>query len=373
MPCQQLITRLLHDADFTLYWSKGMNHEMKMPDLAATGSAMTLLKWLVKPGQPVRRGERLLEVETDKAAMDVESTVSGILREARFSSGDLVSGGDVIAIIEIAEGAAPEPSGRLQAPSAVASADSPPAPGVKSAGMFARNRQAAAQPLSSIPVSTASREGIPQSLARRVAGRRLQQSKQNIPHFYLQTSANAAAMIARRKGALPEKLVWDAFFVHACSRVLPGFEQLTCRFEEGTLLLAKTTAIGVAADIDGDLYVIPVENAAEKSVEEISREIGAAADALRRNEPGSRKNQPGLLTITNLGGANVETFTAIINPPEAAILAIGRIRPVVVARGEAGFAIEQRVNLTLSVDHRVVSGKYAANFLEALVTGIERS
>ena len=237
--------------------------------------------------------------------------------------------------------------------------------------MFARNRETAAHRVTAGPVSAKLVEGIPLSAARLAAGRRLQHSKQTIPHFYLQTSANAGAMIARREAA-PEKLVWEAFFVHAASRVLPQFEQLAHRLENGSLRPANTSAIGVAADIEGDLFVIPVEAPAQKTIEEISGEIRAAAAALRRNEPGSRKSQPGCLTITNLGGANVETFAAIINPPEAAILAIGKVRPVVVPRGETSFAVEQRVNLTLSVDHRIVSGKYAADFLGAVVAEIEQ-
>ena len=142
--------------------------------------------------------------------------------------------------------------------------------------------------------------------------------------------------MARRSAALPEKLVWDAFFVHAAARVLPRFPELACRFENESLVPANTTLIGVAADIGGDLFVIPVERPAEKPIEELSAEIRAAAEALRRGEPGSRRNQPGLLTITNLGGSNVETFTAIINPPEAAILAIGKVRPVVVPGADGG-------------------------------------
>ncbi len=348
-----------------------MNFEMKMPDLATTGSAMTLIKWLVEPGKPVQRGQMLLEIETDKSAMEVESTVTGILRETRFKPGDSLSDGEVIAIIETAATSSPKTLAAPVAAPVAPAADFPTPASKKSGGMFARNREAAVQPATPNPVLTTTVGGIPLSVARRAAGRRLQQSKQTIPHVYLQTSASAGAMIARREAALPEKLVWDAFFVHVASRVLPKFEQLAGRFENDTLLPANTTAIGVAADIEGDLYVMPVERAAQKTVEEISKEIRASADALRRNEPGSRKNQPGLLTITNLGGANVETFTAIINPPEAAILAIGKIHPVVVARGE-GFTVDQRVNLTLSVDHRVVSGKYAADFLGALVTEIEK-
>jgi pyruvate dehydrogenase E2 component (dihydrolipoamide acetyltransferase) len=344
---------------------------MKMPDLATTGSAMTLTRWLVRPGEPVVRGQKLMEVETDKAAMEVESAVTGMLQETRPGPGELVCAGDIIAVIETAEVVTPKAADEF----AVAPGGSPvqlrTAAPRKSGGLFARNREAASQAGTSSASSRSSGGAIPLSVARRVAGRRLQHSKQTVPHFYLQTSANAGAVIHRRKAALPAKLAWDAFFVHAASRVLPRFEQLSCRFEDESLLPANTDAIGVAVDIEGDLFVIPVEAAAQKTIEQISGEILAGAAALRTNEPGSRKSKPACFTITNLGGADVETFTAIINPPEAAILAVGRIRPVVVAQGDTGFAVEQRVNLSLSVDHRVVSGRYAADFLGALVAAIE--
>jgi len=82
---------------------QNMIFEIKMPDLATTGSTMTLLRWLVKPGEPVERGQRLLEVETDKAVMEVESTVTGVFREARLGPGNSVCAGDIIALIDISE------------------------------------------------------------------------------------------------------------------------------------------------------------------------------------------------------------------------------------------------------------------------------
>src|SRR5436190_10983177 len=94
-----------------------MEYKMKMPDLAATGSAMTLIKWLVEPGQTIQRGQMLLEVETDKATMGVESIATGILREARLRPGDSVSAGDIIAIIETAAVAAAMKSLQLESTS----------------------------------------------------------------------------------------------------------------------------------------------------------------------------------------------------------------------------------------------------------------
>ncbi len=100
-----------------------MNSELKMPDLSATGSAMTLLRWLVQPGESVRRGQSLLEVETDKATMEVESAATGVLREARVGPGASVCAGEVVAVIEIPEVVMPKP------PTASAASSPVPTPG----------------------------------------------------------------------------------------------------------------------------------------------------------------------------------------------------------------------------------------------------
>ncbi len=175
-----------------------MRFEMKMPDLAATESEIRIVRWIVRPGQKVNRGEPLLEVETDKATMEVESVVSGVFSEARSQVDESVSVGDVIAVLEVEEAAGlstkPVPSS-----AAATSAIPPPVaagPALRPAGgptgMFVRNRAAAAATVAE-PA-----KGIPLGIAQRTAARRLQESKQTIPHFYLQTSVNATAVIARR-------------------------------------------------------------------------------------------------------------------------------------------------------------------------------
>ena len=352
-----------------------MKYEMKMPDLATTASAIKILGWLKQPGQPIKRGEFILEIETDKAAMEVEATVNGILLETKVDAGSEVAAGDVVAIIETADAGAPA-SGAAPTPAPSARSEKkapepqPPDPAEKPRGMFARNRATTAGTPQTLDKQTAPGARLGLSPARRTAARRLQESKQTIPHFYLQTSASAEALIARRNAALPTKLVWDAFFVKAVSNALKHFEKMAFRFENDTLVPQDTTNIGVAADIDGELFVMSVDAPGAKGIEQISQEIRAATDALRAGNADARRMKPGVMTISNLGGSGVESFSAIINPPEAAILAIGMLRPVVVPHGTA-FATQHRISLTLSVDHRVVNGKYAAEFLGAIVNEIE--
>lgn len=235
--------------------------------------------------------------------------------------------------------------------------------------MFARNRQAAAQPATRKPGAGGS--DLTLSATQRVAAQRLQTSKQTVPHFYVERSACAEALVARRNASPDQPLLWDAFFVHAVSRALAAFPRMACRFADDRLEAIKTDAIGVAVDLQGDLYVVALDAPPDRSVESLSRDLRAAVEALRSGSPEARRLRPGRMTISNLGSTGVERFTAIVNPPEAAILAIGAIRPVVVPRG-ATVAVEPRVTLTLSVDHRVVSGRYAAEFLAAIVDALEK-
>jgi pyruvate dehydrogenase E2 component (dihydrolipoamide acetyltransferase) len=340
-----------------------MRYEMKMPDLATTGSEMRVVRWLVETGQLVRRGQPLLEIETDKATMEVESTVDGTLSGIVANAEARVAEGDVIATLDVGD------SGTKPAPTAPVS---------KPSGMFARNR-AAATPAPGIAktqaATAAPAAGVAMSPAHRTAARRLQESKQTVPHFYLQTSFNAASIIARRKAAEPTKLAWDAFFARAIARALAKFDRMSLRIDSTgeRLVHAPSEAIGVAVDADGELYVIAVANPASRAIEDVSLDIRAAADRIRSGNAEVRRLPQVAMTLSNLGSSNVESFVPIISMPEAAILGIGKVMPTCVARPDGRIAVEPRASLTLAVDHRVVSGKYAGDFLGAIVSELESS
>jgi len=354
-----------------------MDVTMRLPDLATNASAVTVVRWLVEVGQNVRRGEPLVEVETDKAVMEVESVVTGILRSVAVPAGTQADVGQVIAVFDAPEGAG---NRALDRPTRRESLADPvpteqPSPATLSSripterlSFFARNRQAQSARKA---VGSAS-EGVLLSVPRRTLGRRMRESKQSIPHFYLQTSANAEPMTARREKAAGagSKLVWDAFFVQAIAKALRRFDRMSYRFEDDRLVPQGVDAVGVAVDLDDELFTVVVEKPAEKPLEQVSAEIRAGVDRLRSGDPRARVSQRAVMTVSNLGAANVESFTAIINPPESAILAVGKIMPQVVAL-EGRVVVQARVNLTLSVDHRIVNGKYAAGFLGGIVEALE--
>ncbi len=310
---------------------------MKMPDLATTDSEIRVVRWLIEPGQKIDRGQPLVEVETDKATMEVESVVTGALLEVRTPVETAVSVGQVIAVLEVEESLPPIVP--VPTPTAAAPAAAPPPPRTSAApgGMFARNRAAAS------PVAA----GVPLSIAQRTAAKRLQESKQTIPHFYLQTSVNASAIIARRKAAEPEKLAWDAFLVLAAARAIGQFDRFRLRLVDERLVTLETDAIGVAIDHGGELYVVPIAAPAAKTVEQISSEIRGNVERLRGGDPEMRLLRPALMTVTNLGVCNVESFIPIINPPEPAILGVGKVRPTPVALPDGRIGIEPRSTITL--------------------------
>jgi pyruvate dehydrogenase E2 component (dihydrolipoamide acetyltransferase) len=332
-----------------------MDFLMKMPDLSTTDSAIKILRWLVQPGQAVKRGQPLCEIETDKATSEVESIVTGVFKECRVQEGDMVTVGQEIALFETATAPSSVPSTAPGIAPDVAPAATP-AP-AKGAGLFARNRAPAAA------------KGFALSQTQQAVGRRMQASKQNIPHFYLQASANAEPLIRRRQ-ALSPKPVWEAFFVSAIASVLQDFERIRWRLSEERVTLSPSTDVGVAVDMRGDLFVVPVAAPPGVSIEKISDEIRARVRGLQDGTETTAGIQPTAITITNLGDTRVESFAAIINPPEVAILAIGKIGPVPIVH-EGTVIVQHRVELMLSADHRILNGRYAASFLDAIIREIE--
>ena len=351
-----------------------MDLEIKMPDLATTGSEIKVLQWLVEVGQPIQRGQHLLEVETDKAASEVESVATGVLKAVHVQQGDEVPSGSVIATFEVKEPPRKEPTLNISSAAEKQPASSPAevnrrvikttrATG-KRKGMFSQNRRSG-------PALPGEPQAIELSSIQKTVGQRLLISKQTIPHFYLQTSANAEPMMAVRSSESHSKILWEAFFVRAASLALKKFERMGRRLEGDRLVSAGTDAVGVAIDIENELFVVSIVDASSKSLGQISDEISMDAKKIQTGDSGARKLQPSCMTVSNLGAWNVESFCAIVNPPEASILAIGKILQTVVVKEDQP-SIQNRVSLTLSVDHRIVSGKYAAKFLSELVHNIEK-
>jgi pyruvate dehydrogenase E2 component (dihydrolipoamide acetyltransferase) len=209
------------------------------------------------------------------------------------------------------------------------------------------------------------------SRIRKTTGRRMAESKQTIPHFYVTVEVDMAAAAAFRKDANSQvsdeasAISFNDLVVKAAALALRNFPNLNASIENDQLVEHPNIDVNIAVAIDGGLIAPFVPDADQKSLGALAR---MAKDLIGRARGGGLKPeefQGGTFTVSNLGMFEVEEFIAIINPPQAAILAISSIKQVpVVVDGE--IAIGQRMNITLSADHRVTDGAEVARYLHAV-------
>jgi pyruvate dehydrogenase E2 component (dihydrolipoamide acetyltransferase) len=206
---------------------------------------------------------------------------------------------------------------------------------------------------------------IPLSGLRKTIARRLTESKVNAPHFYVTVEIAMDAAVALREQLLRAdeiKVSFNDLIVKACAKALARFPMVNASFAEDRIVTHAEVHVGVAVAIPDGLIVPVVRHADRKSVLEIAGEVKDLAARARERKLRPEEFTGSTFSISNLGMYDVTEFTAIINPPESAILAVGSVRqvPVVV---DGALAAGHRMRVTLSSDHRVIDGALAAQFL----------
>jgi pyruvate dehydrogenase E2 component (dihydrolipoamide acetyltransferase) len=208
-------------------------------------------------------------------------------------------------------------------------------------------------------------EEIPLSNMRRTIARRLAESKFSAPHFYVTVEVDMDASAALREQlqrAETIKVSYNDLVVRACARALRSFPMVNASWAGEKIVTHGAVHVGVAVAIPEGLITPVVRHADGKGLLEISREIKELAGRARERKLRPEEYTGSTFTVSNLGMYDVVEFTAIINSPDSAILAVGAVRRVPVARGET-LGVGHRLRLTLSCDHRVVDGVLAAQFL----------
>jgi len=206
-------------------------------------------------------------------------------------------------------------------------------------------------------------------------GRRMAESKRDAPHFYLTREADLTAALALRaeinvEGGDEEKVSVNDLVVKAVAMALTRFPTLNASFAGDRLALHDEVSIAIAVALEDGLVTPVLHHADRKSIVQIARETRALAARARGGASRATDYEGGTFTVSNLGMFAVDTFVAIINPPQAAILAVGAVRRVPVYVGDA-LVPRERVSLTLSVDHRVADGAVGARFLAAVCDALE--
>jgi len=404
-----------------------MAETVSMPKLGFDMAEGTLVRWVKSEGETVGKGDVLAEIETDKATVEVESSFEGIVYKHLVEEKAIVPVGTPIAVIS-APGEEVIPSGETspvparedkELPAAVqaspkSQADTDTDGRIKASPLAKRMAeenhldlanlrgsgpggrvvkkdieaalvvQKTAKPdvalekeqRSSIPASAWGSGQVPAdervslNKLRQAIARRMVESKQSVPHFYLTYEVNAAPLLDLRKqvnNLLPddEKTSVNDFIIKAAAVALRSYPNLNASLQGNEVLRHGHINIGVAVAIEGGLLTIVSRDADLKPVRDISREVKAMVKRARDGKVRPDDIEGSTFSISNLGMYQVEEFGAIINPPEAAILAVGAAREVpVIENGEVKSGL--RMKLTISVDHRVSDGAEAAQFMQWL-------
>ncbi|NBS83630.1 MAG: 2-oxo acid dehydrogenase subunit E2 [Verrucomicrobia bacterium] len=401
-----------------------MAKEITMPALSPSMTEGVLAKWHKKVGDTIKPGEVIAEVETDKATMDLEAFDKGTILQISAPEGAKVAINGRIAVIgepgekvEAVSSSAPTPAatapasktatGSVPAPTPVSAA---PSSGRVKVSPLAKKiavekgvdltRLAGSGPGGRIvrrdvetakggvgPVSAgifggkqiAQDSAKPVSQMRAAIARRLVESKNTAPHFYVEREADAAPLSKLRASANEAlelakanlKLSVNDFILKAAVEALRRVPAVNSSWEGSSIRQHGSVHIAFAVALPDGLITPVIRNAHAKDLRTIAREAKELGARAKAGKLQPEEYTGGTFTVSNLGMIGVEKFSAIINPPQAAILAVGTVvkKPVLAANGAV--VPGESMSLTVSADHRVVDGMLAGEFLKALVDLLE--
>jgi pyruvate dehydrogenase E2 component (dihydrolipoamide acetyltransferase) len=412
--------------------------EILMPALSPTMTEGNLAKWTVKVGDTIKSGQVIAEIETDKATMEVEAVDEGVIGKILVKDGtEGVKVNQLIALVlEDGEdkavldsyvpkaGAAPAADTSAKAETETATAAAPATASAPALPSFSSSERVKASPLAkrvaanesidlrmiagtgphgrivkddvvkAIAMGGTSGKGrvlrnpteatkIPNNNMRKVIARRLTESKQTVPHFYLTVECELDKLLEVRKEINFDaeatagkdkkpayKLSVNDFILKATGLALKKVPTANASWTDEAILQYNNVDVSVAVAIDGGLITPIIKNADQKSVITISGEMKDLAARAKIGKLSPEEFQGGGFSVSNLGMFGVKQFAAIVNPPQGCILAVGAGSDRAVVR-HGKIEIRNIVDLTLSVDHRVVDGAVGAQFLSALKHYIE--
>jgi pyruvate dehydrogenase E2 component (dihydrolipoamide acetyltransferase) len=407
--------------------------EVLMPSLSPTMEEGNIAKWIKKEGDKISSGDIIAEVETDKAIMEVEALDNGILGKIIKADGAQgVKVNEIIALI-LKEG---EDKSSLdgyvqvvkQSPSAataVATNDVKTTNVQQVQNIQKTESRVIASPLAKriaqnegVDISSVVGTGprgrvvkddvlnakssgssrsksvqlvrndvethiVPHTMVRKIIAKRLLESKQNVPHFYLSAECDVSMLSVFRddinslatndaQGKPSYKISVNDIIIKACAMALRDVPEANASWSDDGMIVYNNVDISVAVSTDGGLLTPIIRNADMKDLKEISGEMKSLAKRARENKLQPHEFQGGGFSISNLGMYGVDNFQAIINPPQAAILSVGKTTKKPVVNKHNQIVIGEVMNITISCDHRVIDGSLCAILLEKIKRNIER-
>jgi len=380
-----------------------------------------VVQWLKSEGDEVKKGEVICEVETEKAVFEVESPADGVLLKIIVPAGQKakvlstiglvgaagesveledeeyaiedkkITGIDVATLRKkvVAKGRASKgqtkvsgrarkladqkgidishvegsgPKGRITEKDVLAYFETVPISPKSAAAPYESSKS---------PADAADIRGksVPMTRKRKVIARRLQQSKQTIPHFYVTVTVDMTDAIQQQKehntkGDDDINVSINDMVVKAAAIALGEFPQVNCKIDEDNIHYLKDINIGVAVGLDDGLVVPVLAKADTLSLQGIAKKTKELVHLAKAGKQASLT--AGTFTISNMGMLNVDNFVAIINPPETAILAVGSVRKNIMVASDNSFLIRDTMSMTLSADHRAIDGVLGSQFVNKI-------
>ena len=381
-----------------------------MPQAGQSMEEGTILSWKVKEGDQIEVGQVIMEIETDKATMEVEAVDAGRIAKIVSQEGDIVevkvpvaylaeedvdidaylaSNGTATEATQPASGgpaaSAPKESsftaqktpasvtqtGRVKASPAARKAAEQAGVDLGSIGTGSGpGGRILSTDVQNADVSTTGTRTYNVSKMRRAIANNLLYSKQNVPHFYAKTTIDAGLLFSTyRKTKEQFKCSVNDFITRACAKAMRQYPAFRSQYKDTEVIEYSSVNIGIAVGTDNGLTVPVLLDADSMNLEQLAAKTRQIVESARSGKLEGAGQ--GLFTITNLGMFGVEEFSAIINPPEAAILAVGAIREgVAVKNGQ--MTPTRLMTVTLSSDHRIIDGILAAQFLQTLKELLEK-
>ncbi len=380
-----------------------MIKEIIMPKLGQTVEESTVGKWLKKEGDKVEKGDVLLEVTTDKATLEVESFAKGVLRKIVHKEGDIVP---VLAIIGYIAGSMDEeipekPQEQLQEEKEKEVSVGEPVSEVQNKSNI-EDKRIKISPLAKrlanekgVDITKVNGTGpggrivkedilafgetqisekitvktIQLSAMRKVIAERLQKSFQTIPHFYLSTEIDMTECVKAR-AQKSSKPAFNDIIIKASALAISENPGINSSFKGDSIEIMGDINIGLAVAVDDGLVVPVIRETDRLAISDISKKRDELVRKAREGKLLPSDYEEGTFTISNLGMFEIDNFSAIINPPQSAILAVGRIKqkPVII---DGNIGIRSMMQVTCSFDHRCIDGALGAKFLQKVKEYLE--
>ncbi len=389
-----------------------MANEVKLPQLGQTMEEGTVVSCLVKIGDEVKKGDVIFEVETDKATLEMESPAEGFVKHILAKEGETLEVNSLMMVLGAKDEQVPEPSGAApKSEEAVKQTDSPVSPPAaataeptkaaagKTGRVFASPRAKAKARELGVELSAVTPTGpggrileedivaaagsagtkaaqptsenklgqrVPLSRLGKIIAQRMLQSKREIPCFYLNVKVDVTDMVKVRGGLNKNggvKVSFNDFIIRALALGIEHYPIMSGQIDGDHIQLADSIGIGLAIAAPEGLVAPIVKDVGKKTLIEIATYCKGLIDRARDSKLSPDDLAGGCITLSNLGAMSIDSFIPIVVPGQCSILGVGKITDTCVP-SDGGILVRKMMNMTLSVDHKVVNGAEAAQFLD---------